>query len=273
MSVTISSLSNYIGRKAIVTLYSPTGNTIPYTNATQINLGLQILPFDYTALDTINEYGHFSVLFTGYNHTCVVKQQTPEDGDGNKYNVIKIGTQTWMSENLRTTKYQDGTPLSNLSEVNNSSWINATSSNKYWAYVNGSPLNTETYGLLYNQYAVTGSTIGSSPSNNLCPVGYHVPTNAEFSTLNTFLGVNAGTQMKSNSLWDSGGSGTNTSGFNGVPSGYRDIFSGNYVSFSIFESFWSTNATKDWRLYYFNSLFNTDTSNVRYGFSVRCLKN
>ena len=273
MSVTISSLSNYTGRNAIVTLYSPTGNTIPYTNATQINLGSQTLPFEYTSLNTVNEYGRFSVFFTGYNHTCVINQQTPVDGDGNKYDIIKIGTQTWMSENLRTTKYQDGTPLSNVSEVNDSSWINATSNDKYWAYVNGSSLNTETYGLLYNQYAVTGSTISSSPSNNLCPVGYHVPTDAEFSTLNTFLGVNAGAKLKSSTLWDSNGNGTNLSGFNGVPSGYRNFSLGNYLSFSVFESFWSTNGNKDWRLYYFTALFNSDTSNPRYGFSARCLKN
>jgi uncharacterized protein (TIGR02145 family) len=272
MSVQITS-TNYNGQSANVTLFSSTGNTIPYTSATAISLGVQTIPFTYSSSTISNEYGIFSCNFTGYSKTCIINQKTPPDGDGNTYNTIRIGNQIWMSENLKTTKYQDGTPLSNTSEVDNGTWAAATESNKYWALVNALAGNTATYGLLYNQYAVLGSTVDGAANNNLCPVGYHAPTSAEFTTLNTFLGSStAGTQMKSTTLWVSGGNGTNSSGFNGVPPGYRDT-DGSWYVFSNYGGFWTTSSGSLWVLYYLNSTFSQFTGSSLYGFSVRCLRN
>lgn len=271
MSVSITS-SNYNGQTATVTLYSSTGNTLPYTSATTISLGSQTIPFTYSSATVSNEYGVFSCFFPSFNKTCIVNQQTPPDGDGNVYKTIKIGTQVWMSENLRTTKFRDGTPLNNVAQVSNATWTAANGpTTKYWALVNGTTANTQTYGLVYNQFAVTASTVSGADNVNLCPTGWHVPTDAEFSTLNTFLGANAGTQMKSTTLWASGGNGTNSSGFNGRPAGYR-IASGAWGNLSQYGYWWSSSSSVNWNLDFSNSAFNRTVPDARVGFSVRCIK-
>lgn len=267
--------SNYYNQSANVTLYHPTGNTVTYTNATQTNLGTQTIPYSYTGSPETLEYGVFSFNFTGFSKTCIINQQTPPDGDGNRYKIIKIGNQIWMSENLKTTKFQDGTALSNVTEVSNGTWAAATASNKYWALVNGSSGNTATYGLVYNQFAVTGSTVGGAANNNLCPSGYHVPTNDEFETLNTYLGGlspgNVGIQMKSTTLWSSG-NGTNSSGFNGLPPGLR-LTDGSWYNFSSHGYFWTTSSGIYRGLFFNNTNFIQNTVSSLHGFSVRCLRN
>lgn len=272
MSVQITA-TNYNGQSANVTLFSSTGNTIPYTSANTISLGVQTIPFIYSSSTISNEYGHFSCNFTSFGNTCVINQQTPPDGDGNRYDIIKIGNQIWMSENLKTTKFQDGTPLDNTGQTTNAVWAAASStgSTKYWALVNGTTANTQTYGLVYNQFAVTGSTTGATASNNLCPSGWHVPTSAEFATLVTTLGTNPGTQAKSTTLWASAGNGTNSSGFNGLPPGFRDT-NGSWYSFSVGGYFWATSSGIGRGL-----VSGTNFVQVTYsspvGFSVRCLRN
>lgn len=271
--------SNYHNKSANVTLYHPTGDTVTYTSATQTDLGTQTIPYSYTGSPETLEYGVFSFNFTGFSKTCIINQQTPPDGDGNRYKIIKIGTQVWMSENLKTTKFQDGTLLSNVSEVTNTTWAAANGSTKYWALVNGITANTQTYGLVYNQFAVTGSTVGGAANNNLCPSGYHVPTSAEFTTLNMSLGGSnpsgggtVGTQMKSTILWNSSGNGTNSSGFNGLPPGYRNTV-GSWGVFSIDGYFWTTSSGSYWYLNYNVTTFVQGTDSSLYGFSVRCLRN
>lgn len=272
MPIRITS-TNYNNQVANVTLYSPTGNTIPYTNATTISLGNRTIPFVYSSTTVSNEYGIFSCNFTGFSKTCIINQKTPVDGDGNTYNTIKIGTQVWMSENLRTTKFQDGTLLNNTSQIPNATWAAANgSTTKYWALVNGNSGNTATYGLVYNQFAVTGSTVGGTANNNLCPSGWHIPTNAEFSTLATTLGGDAGTQAKSTTLWSSG-NGTNSSGFNALPAGNRDSVSGEWYFLRDVGYFWTTSPGIPWILYYFASTFTEGFDDSRAGLSVRCLKN
>ena len=272
MSVQITA-TNYNGQPANVTLFSSTGNTIPYTSATTISLGVQTIPFTYSSSTISDEYGVFSCNFTSFGNTCIINQQTPPDGDGNVYDIIKIGNQIWMSENLKTTKFQDGTPLDNTGQTTNAVWAAASgSTTKYWALVNGTTANTQTYGLVYNQFAVTGSTTGATASNNLCPSGWHVPTAAEFTTLVTTLGTNPGTQAKSTTLWSSSGNGTNSSGFNGLPPGYRDI-NGSWFIFSIRGYFWTTSSGILRLLVVDSTNFNQNSNSSLFGFSVRCLKN
>lgn len=273
MSVQITA-TNYNGQSANVTLFSSTGNTIPYTSATTISLGVQTIPFTYSSSTISDEYGVFSCNFTSFGNTCIINQQTPPDGDGNVYDTIKIGNQIWMSENLKTTKFQDGTPLDNTGQTTNAVWAaaSATESTKYWATVNNNSNNTAIYGLVYNQFAVIGSTTGATASNNLCPSGWHVPTAAEFTTLVTTLGTNSGIKAKSTTLWGSSGNGTNLSGFNGLPPGYR-YTNGDWSNFSNYGIFWTTSSGIYLYLSFYNTSFNQDTLSSLYGFSVRCLRN
>ncbi len=275
MAVEISD-TNYNGLSCSVTLYAATGNTIPYTNATQIPLGTKTIPFTYSSSTVSNEYGTFSCFYSFLNKTCTSSLLTPPDGDGNRYKTIKIGEQVWMSENLKTKKFNDGTPLDNPgnTDVDLTTWAAAngtidSSTTKYWALVNDNSANTAIYGLVYNHFAVYYNYI------NICPSGWRVPSESDFSTLNTYLGANAGTQAKSTTLWSSG-NGTNTSGFNGLPSGSRTT-AGGWGNFGTLGIFWSTSTNVSGARYIilYNSqsniaFFSADQKN---GYSVRCIQN
>lgn len=101
-----------------------------------------------------------------------VSYGTVSDIDGNTYNTIQIGTQTWMAENLRVTKYRDGTLIPNLTD--NIQWANNTTG--AWCYYNNDANNNIPYGKLYNFYAVNNS-------KNICPNGWHMPNIGEWSVL------------------------------------------------------------------------------------------
>jgi uncharacterized protein (TIGR02145 family) len=142
---------------------------------------------------------------------------TLTDQDGNIYRTITIGTQTWMAENLRTTKYRDGTAIPNVTD--NTAWSNL-STGAYCNYNNTESADTiATYGRLYNWYAATDS-------RDIAPSGWHVPTDDEWTTLTTYLGGDsvAGGKMKETGTthWVTpNGGATNESGFTALPSGVR----------------------------------------------------
>jgi uncharacterized protein (TIGR02145 family) len=274
MAVEVKS-NNFSGQTANVTLYAATGTTIPFSAATTINVGTQTMPFTYSSATISNEYGTFSCEFPGLsNKICTTSQLTPPDGDGNRYRTIKIGNQVWMSESLRTTKFQDETTLlDNLNNepVDNFTWseANNTSSNKYWAYVNGISGNTQIQGLLYNQYAVTGSTQGAAASISLCPADWHIPTLSEANTFIANAGSNAALIYPGDAYWPAP-VGNNTSGFNSLASGMRG-FDGNYAAFRIQNFFWTTSNPSSIRIE-INGTPTVSTLEERYGFSVRCIK-
>lgn len=142
------------------------------------------------------------------------------DIEGNKYKTTQIGTQVWMSENLKTTKYNDGIALSNV--TSNESW--GTSNYGIYCDFANNPLNSAIYGRLYNYYAIA--------SNKLCPNGWHVPSNQEWDVLINFLG---GPQIAGNKLkeegtnhWNSPNNGAdNSNNFTALPGGLRDSY-GNF---------------------------------------------
>ncbi len=155
------------------------------------------------------------------------------DIDGFMYHTVVIGNQTWLKENLKTTRYQDGTVIPLVSTL--SVWMEATSG-AYCSYENNNA-NVSLYGALYNWYAVTDV-------RKLCPEGWHVPTNDEWTTLTTFLGglEIAGGKMKETGLehWSSPNTGAdNQSGFTGYGSGFRDL-TGVYSSLFEFGYYWSS---------------------------------
>src|SRR5664280_2706679 len=163
---------------------------------------------------------------------------TMTDQDGNIYKTITIGTQTWMAENLRTTKYRDSTEIPNVTD--NTAW-DALTTGAYCNYNNTTSADTiATYGRLYNWYAATDS-------RNIAPAGWHVPTDAEWTTLTTYLGGEsvAGGKMKETGIthWISPNTGaTNESGFSALPSGMRNWYDGLYIYLVVSTNFWSTTA-------------------------------
>jgi uncharacterized protein (TIGR02145 family) len=194
------------------------------------------------------------------------------DIDGNVYHIIKIGYQYWMAENLRTTKYNDGTSI--LRVIINSAW-NLTSGAYGW-YNNDSATYEIPYGKLYNGYAVN--------SGKLCPTGWHVPSDAEWKTLGTSLGGEniAGGKLKEtgSTHWSDPNIGaTNEFGFSALPGGYRE-WDGISLGIRYNGYWWSTteyNTNTSWfrtLSSYTGSLYNyTWGYDRRRGLSVRCVKN
>ncbi|MBP7102081.1 MAG: fibrobacter succinogenes major paralogous domain-containing protein [Bacteroidales bacterium] len=195
---------------------------------------------------------------------------TVTDIDGNTYKTVKIGTQTWMAENLKVTKYNNGIIIPNVTDGNR--WYGLTSG-AYCNY-NNSPSNVATYGRLYNWYAVK--------SGKLCPTGWHVATDAEWMTLINYLGGEevAGNKLKETDTihWHSPNTGaTNESGFTALPGGCRDM-DGTFKLIGLSGWWWSATQFADlgaishYISYYYGSVeFNYDYQ--QYGYSVRCVKN
>ena len=142
---------------------------------------------------------------------------TVTDVDGNAYNTKLIGSQCWTTTNLKVTKYNDGTVIPDLTASTSNPWANSGARTEYVAA--GVTDYVGTFGYLYNWYAV-------NDLRKLCPAGWHVPTDAEWTTLTTYLGgvSVAGGKMKStSSLWDAPNTdATNSSGFSVLPGGARN---------------------------------------------------
>jgi uncharacterized protein (TIGR02145 family) len=175
---------------------------------------------------------------------------TVADIDGNSYNVVQIGTQCWTGENLRVRRYNDGTAIlfdaSGGSVGTSSTWQNLAGAHTIYANDSvASPSYLTTYGYLYNWYAAKGvSTSGSTTYKNICPTGWHVPDDGEWTALETQLGGNtvAGGKMKSTgtTLWASPNTGADdSSGFSAHPGGYRSI-DGDFALRGFNTIFWST---------------------------------
>jgi uncharacterized protein (TIGR02145 family) len=163
--------------------------------------------------------------------TTTATSQTVTDIDGNTYNTVQIGTQVWMSENLKTSRYRNGGSIPYV--VGNSDWQALTTG--AWSNYNHDAANDPIYGKLYNWYTTLGDT--------LCPAGWGVPTDDEWTTLTTYLGGEsvAGGKMKSvgTTYWNDPNTGaTNESGFSVLPGGYRNS-DGSFGNFRNYAFFWS----------------------------------
>jgi uncharacterized protein (TIGR02145 family) len=201
------------------------------------------------------------------------------DVEGNVYNTIYIGTQLWMAENLKTTKYNDGTAIPNITD--DATWATATTG-AYSDYSN-TPANSTTYGRLYNWYAVDNNTatmVASNGGKNVCPTSWHVPSDDEWTTLTTYLGGEtiAGGKLKETGTmhWSSPNTGaTNETGFTALPSGLH-YYNGIYVLIG-YDGYWwsSTESTTSgaWfrRTYSNAAIVGRYDDYKRDGISVRCV--
>jgi uncharacterized protein (TIGR02145 family) len=154
------------------------------------------------------------ILFISFSISCQTKQtsQVLKDIDGNAYNTVTIGTQTWMAENLRVTKYRDGTSIPIIND--RTVWTN--DSIGACCFYNNDPANGKIYGMLYNAHAILNP-------KNLAPKGWHIPSDKEWQSLVDYLGGDkvAGGKLKEkgNVYWLENIGATNQTGFSALPAG------------------------------------------------------
>ena len=198
------------------------------------------------------------------------------DADGNLYTWVVINDQVWLTEDLKTTKYEGGTVIPPITD--NTAWSTATTAGYCW--YNNSIANKATYGALYNWYAIDAASNGNK---NVCPALWHVPTETELEALITFVGTStvAGGKLKEagTTHWTLD-NGTNTVGFTALPGGERVASDGGFAELGTDSWHWSStidqyDITKGW-----GQGMNTATiTTVQSGFeksagaSVRCIKN
>jgi uncharacterized protein (TIGR02145 family) len=211
-------------------------------------------------------------LIIVFTNSCKKSVDIITDVDGNDYTKVTIGTQVWMVENLKTTRYSNGDLVGTTTPATLD--ISSEATPKYqWAY-DGNESNVATYGRLYTWYTATDS-------RNVCPIGWHVPSDAEWTTLTTYLG---GEETASGKLKETGTAhwitpntgATNESGFTARPSGYR-FFSGSYYTIGSNCFWWSsteistTNACFRGISYITNNVASSNFGK-QLGFSVRCIE-
>ena len=249
--------------------------------------------------DNNNETFHEIAIFVIESEMDILETGTVEDYDGNIYKTVKIGSQWWMAENLKTTHFSDGSEI-NLIE-NNENWENLGLSENAYCYYNNSLANAATYGALYNWTAAMNSAESSelTPSKvrGVCPTGWHLPSDGEWIILEMELGMsydeawlagwrgtNEGTKLKAEERWYSNGNGTNSSGFSALPAGIR---SGNGLFSDVGRTthFWTATEYFNITTYAFNRKLDYNQSGIgwfrashyygfpkEFGFSVRCVK-
>jgi uncharacterized protein (TIGR02145 family) len=219
------------------------------------------------------------------------------------YNTGSIGTQCWMLENLRTRLYNDNTAIrfdtSGGSLGTTSQTWSVLTYGAHTIYAHDSTLltgNLAKYGYLYNWYAAKGiATVGSTTYKNICPTGWHVPTDPEWSVLELYLNgglIGTGNMMKSTGnntastgLWNAPNAATNSSGFTALPGGVREgdptgssssgLFAGPIGNFASFWSATASNSSEAWTRDLVANSGNVDRAENTYkstGASVRCLR-
>ena len=209
-------------------------------------------------------------LFTliGCKHTILL------DKEGNTYKTVKIGTQEWMAENLKTTKYSDGTPITN-GNTNNAAWYKSAGA---WCRYYNENHNDSVYGKLYNWYAVE--------TGKLCPTGWHVPTDGDWTVLADYLSKKRlhngeeGKALKSKSGWEYKGepygNGTDDFEWNGLPGGRR-FDSGQFKFISTHCYLWSSSEKSKrnanlYILHFDHENLQRSSGSKQNGLSVRCLR-
>lgn len=202
--------------------------------------------------------------------TLLQAPQIVKDIEGNVYNTVKIDNQTWMVKNLKTTKYNDGTAIPLITD--GAAWA-ALSTPGYCWYDNEASSFKPSYGALYNGYAVS--------TGKLCPTDWHVPRDAEWTTLTIYLGGEsvAGDKLKETgtTFWVSPNTGANNeSGYTALPGGLR-YHDGLFRDFGFSGYWWSSTEYSTSRAFFrymdyeYSSVFRFNNLK-KIGFSVRCLQ-
>jgi uncharacterized protein (TIGR02145 family) len=190
--------------------------------------------------------------------------------DGKVYKIVVIGTQTWMTENLNVSKFRNGDSIPQIKS--DEEWEQAGQNKEpAWCYYDNDQANGTKYGKLYNWYAV-------NDPRGLAPAGFHIATDTEWIILSDFLGGDsiAGKKMKTTSGWRENGNGINTSGFSGLPGGFRSLY-GIVINIGELGYWWSSTELSTPFAYgrylkYENDQLIKNNYGKERGLSVRCLK-
>lgn len=207
-------------------------------------------------------------LFVSHFIICQkVLDENIKDIDGNLYHKIAIGNQIWLDKNLQVTKFNNGDLIPMI--VENEEWTNLSSPG--YCFYQDKKENATNFGALYNWYVID--------KGNICPTGWHVPSDAEWSILSAFLGGDlvAGSQIKSNSGWNLNGNGSDSVRFNAIPSGVRYVGLSNFSTEGTSAVWWSAtegDVTDAWfrKINYYHPSLLRYSTNKAHGFSIRCLK-
>ena len=252
------------------------------------NKGIICSPINGTELITELTEVTITHLTSGISIVQPINCMKVTDIDGNIYQVVKIGEQIWMAENLKTTHYADGTEL--LLVESNTNWDEiVVYTDKVYCYYENSLSNLDNYGALYTWGAAMNGEAGSdaNPSGiqGVCPDGWHLPSDTEWIELTDYLAANGhsgneGTALKAISGWNNGiaVNGTDDYGFNALPGGDRSI-SGTFGSIGSKAIWWSSTkyletGTKAWyrHLNTNNNILDRFYYYGKAGWSVRCVK-
>jgi len=234
-----------------------------------------IIQMQYTTGDRLKFTGKSGIYATVHMAVPTASQTIAfnfvecTDWDNNHYAVVQINDQLWMAENLKTTKFNDGQPIPNV--TNNAAWGSLTSPGFCWG--NNDPANKDEYGGLYNWFAVN--------TGKLAPTGWRVPTVDEFFALRDYLGGEsvAGGKMKSTTKWfDPNTGSTNESGFSSFPVDYRNYDGWIFWDPGSMASYWSSTGVDNQnangsRLANDRADFTIWSPGVdkKYGYSIRCI--
>ena len=270
-SVTISASPTTICSDSSATL-TANGATSYNWSTGSTNQTITVTPSStttYTVTGTLSGCSAIATITITVEQCCTPITPCPSAGpvtyNGFTYNTVQIGTQCWMIENLRTTKYRDGTDITDGTSA--TTWANTIITTGKWCPNQGTG---SADGLFYDFYAAS--------SNNICPTGWHVPTQYEFETLRNSAGGNSeGNKLKDNINWN----GTNSCGWKGIYGGYR-AGSGTYYDYytsgtSCHGVWWTKTPTGiyavDFRLYDNGGIqVNTYGSEKKAGYYIRCIK-
>lgn len=217
-----------------------------------------------------------STILFSFNFSAQKMGKFKDKRDGKVYPTVKIGEQTWMAENLNVATFRNGDPIPEAKTKEQ--WIEASKSGKpAWCYyenraIQDDATNGSKYGKLYNWFAV-------NDSRGIAPIGWHIPSDDEWTILINTLGGEefAGYKLKSFSGCMNYGNGKYKSGFSGLPGGCR-FYDGSFSFFGNFGMWWSSTETDiSWNGWYRSFDCNQDKvfrveSNKVEGLSVRCVK-
>ena len=266
-------------------IYIPGSFTHAFLNIGGVNCNYNIYynPNTTTLVGSVGGIDNNSNYFEDTCGGCGAEESPWQCGDpvsyqGYDYATVLIGDQCWFAENLRSENYENGDVIP--AGLSDSEWQNTTSGAV--AVYGENALNLETYGRLYNWYAV-------DDARGLCPSGWHVPTDGEWMTMemalgmseaeandNGWRGTDQGKQMKADFGWSGSGNGTNSSGFSGLPGGKRN--STGHLTGAGYDGYWWSSSPSGWSSAWLRNLYNDVEDVFRYdyfrqfGSSVRCLK-